>query len=741
VNVPQRYHLLAAFLLYLALIVYGSLVPFAYQELPLEEALQRFAAIPYLDLSMVSRADWVANLVLYLPLSFLGCAWLAGFGARGVWRYAAVLLVVAFCLAVAVAVEFTQLFFAPRTVSLNDLLAETLGTLGGVVLWLLGRRHLLWLWEGFAEGGRRSLLAAMVAYGLVYLALSLFPFDFVISFAELADKLASGRNGWLLAGDCEGWLRCTVRLLGDALAIAPLGVLIGLHQPRVRPDRVLIAGVVLGVVLELVQLLLASGSSQGLSALLRGLGLAAGTLGGVALGRHGVELPARILRLATPFAVLPYLLLLTALGGWYAGAWLSPGEVLGRLPELQWLPFYYHYYTSEPVAMASLLAHLAMYAPVGIALWARAASRRRNDAGRRQAWLAAVWAAFLALPIELGKLLVATQHPDLTNVLVGAAGAALAFGLAGWIERAVSNVRRVSQGSESVVAEGERAGEGRIDSASRSAKRGSGGGRFHRSALLSNRGLGLHPVGVLVSVAALLATVMGVAVYPMGQAWLILGLVGYGIYLWSRPSLWLFWLPLLLPLLDLSPYTGRLLLDEFDLLVLVTLVVGYWRVYPRPAAPWPGSLHALAVALLWLTWVVAMARGLWPALGADTLSLDQSHSPLEAWLVGKGLLWALLLVPLLRRMSGKKRQWLQQRLQIGMVAGLVLVTLAVLWERLVYVGLGDFDSVFRVTGTFSSMNTGGAYIEAFIAFTFPFLAVWVLKQHNRWLILLPRSPV
>jgi hypothetical protein len=66
----------------------------------------------------------------------------------------------------------------------------------------------------------------------------------------------------------------------------------------------------------------------------------------------------------------------------------------------------------------------------------------------------------------------------------------------------------------------------------------------------------------------------------------------------------------------------------------------------------------------------------------------------------------------------------------GVVAALIVVTLVVLWERHVFVGLSDFDNVFRVTGTFSSMHTGGAYIEAFIAFAFPVLAVGVLMQRS-----------
>ncbi len=55
----------------------------------------------------------------------------------------------------------------------------------------------------------------------------------------------------------------------------------------------------------------------------------------------------------------------------------------------------------------------------------------------------------------------------------------------------------------------------------------------------------------------------------------------------------------------------------------------------------------------------------------------------------------------------------------GVLLGLTVVALAVLWERHVHVGIADFANVFRVTGTFASMHTGGAYIEAFLAFAFP----------------------
>lgn len=698
---PNRRHAFMAFLGYLAFVVYGSLVPFIYRDIPLDQALQTFASIPYLELGVGSRADWIANLVLYVPMAFLGCAWTTGARRTGIISHLGPFLVFAFCLAVAVAVEFTQIFFAPRTVSINDLLAETLGVLGGIALWMLGRWRIAQLWEAFSTGGRQSLLAAAIVYGLAYVALALFPYDFLISLRELAWKLDSEHHSWLLAGACEGWLHCTAHLIGEAAAIAPLGVLIGLFAPRVRIQRVLLAGIALGIMLEILQLFLASGISQGLSVLTRGAGLALGNLAGHILIRHGPLQLARVVRRSIPYVALPYVLFLAVLGGWFSGHWLTPSEVFARLGHVRLMPFYYHYFSTEPVAMASLLAHILMYAPVGLAVWARYAGRSRVAGAVAKS---ALWAALLALPIELGKLIVASKHPDLTNVLIGAGGASVVYGLARWIEHTSVGV------SPDLVP-----------------KTAPPVARVARSSVAWPK---TTPTGALVSILALVATVAGVVSYPVGAGWLTIGLLVYGVWLWRDPSLWMLVVPALLPVLDMSPYTGRLLLDGFDLLVVVTLAVGYWRIFPRPPMPWPSPLLLTAMLLLWTTWVIATTRGLWPALTEKSISIASSHTPWEALLVGKGLLWALLLAPLIRRVQPPERNRVQRRVMNGLVAGLAMVALVVLWERHVFVGIGDFENVFRVTGTFSSMNTGGAYIEAFIAFAFPLLVVWELVQRD-----------
>ena len=78
---------------YFAFIVYGSLIPFELRDYTFPEAIEAFRNIRYLNLGVASRGDWVANILLYIPLGFLlsangyvagtrhGAA--SGFGADG----------------------------------------------------------------------------------------------------------------------------------------------------------------------------------------------------------------------------------------------------------------------------------------------------------------------------------------------------------------------------------------------------------------------------------------------------------------------------------------------------------------------------------------------------------------------------------------------------------------------------------------------------------------------------------
>ena len=129
-------------LLYAALVVYSSLVvsPVGLHYVPLDPAVawQKFLATPLLDNGSDQRPDWNANLLLTIPLGFLLTGSLAS--ARGAARrlfgtIVALLLGLSFVLVV----KYAQLFFPQRTVSLNYIIAQSIGVCAGALLFHLAR--------------------------------------------------------------------------------------------------------------------------------------------------------------------------------------------------------------------------------------------------------------------------------------------------------------------------------------------------------------------------------------------------------------------------------------------------------------------------------------------------------------------------------------------------------------------------------------------------------------------------
>jgi VanZ family protein len=426
---PRQHALIA--LLWALFVAYGSLVPLDFSPRP--DAWQAFMATPWLSLGVGSRADWVANILLYLVLAHFatGAVWASRLttGLR-VLLLAAVLVAI---LAMAVGIEYLQLFFPPRTVSRNDLLAEGLGTALGSALWFFAGDRLATMWQRFVSGGAHSLRAVLSLYALGYLALALFPYDFLVSGAELAAKLARPDSLALGPGlSCGAAFGCGVKLLSEAVLMIPFGLLLALgvrDRAAVRPPPGLLAGTLVGTLigaaLEAAQMVLASGTTQGISVLTRALG----TAWGVALARGGAArllscAPGRILTAALVLTPL-WLALVLALNGLLPLRLQAPWAALEKLETLRLLPFYYHYYSTETAAVRSLLFVAGSFAPIGV-VTALAFPRYRFGAGV----LAVVVAALVSVAIESLKLFTEGKHPDPTNLLIAPAAAWLTHWIA-----------------------------------------------------------------------------------------------------------------------------------------------------------------------------------------------------------------------------------------------------------------------------------------------------------------------
>jgi glycopeptide antibiotics resistance protein len=267
--------------------------------------------------------------------------------------------------------------------------------------------------------------------------LALFPFDFAVSIEELSAKLRSDHFGWLIAGDLG--FRRLASLTAEVVAIAPLGVLIGLLARRIDLLRVFIAGLLLGLVLEGLQLLILSSVTQGLSVIARGIGLTLGVFIGHYLNRNGlVAASLWVRRLALPL-MIPYFAVLAAMAGWFSNQTLGLSDGLERFDLIQLIPFYFHYFSTEPAAMASLLSNVTVYAPLGIVVW----SKHFMESGLQQRTPREpiLVALFVSSLFETSKLWLVDKHPDYTNTLIAIAAAWGTYHLVSWLGLARREVR------------------------------------------------------------------------------------------------------------------------------------------------------------------------------------------------------------------------------------------------------------------------------------------------------------
>ncbi len=700
--------LLTVTTLYFLFVVYGSLVPLNYHPMPLAEAWARFQQIPTLNLAIESRADWVANILLYIPLAFFATAATNTIG-NPLLRAGTAVCVLLGCLITAVAVEFAQLYFPPRTVSINDLVAETLGIGLGFLGWQAFGQQSLRLFRQLASATRLSAQAGIVFFLAVYSFLNLFPFDFVTSSTELADKLDSGSVGFFIAESSNASaFRLVLKLLAEIAVLMPLGALISL-LPHIRAPLLLagLGGFLLGILFESLQLLIFSAVSQGVSVLTRTVGMGLGVIAYQWLRKQKLaDWRGRFSKIALG-AAAPYAVLVMASNGGFSGTWLTAEAAAAKLPETQFLPFYYFYYTTETIALTSLITGFFAYFPVGFLVWL---GYLAAPGSKKPHWLAVGFmATAFALVIETGKLFLAEKHADPTDVLIAFTAAAAGYAALQRLQQAVQTAGNNEHLALSPL------------DLSQTRPLNHQHDALGKSQAVSYK---THPKAIWASAALLALTAVHLSGYPSIGFGLGLFLAVYAALLWRYPPSWLLVLPALLPVLDFTPYTGRFFFDEFDMLVLVTLAMGYCRspsrLYPQHPRLFKKRIW-LVLLLFGASYLISLLLGLLPLAPLDANAFNHYYSHYNALRVGKGVIWAFLLLPLLR-------QHLQQTPQAvplfsyGVLLGLTAMSGFALVERWVFPGLSNFSFDYRINALFSSMHTGGGHIESYLSLSLPFIA-------------------
>lgn len=424
---------------FLILAIYGSLVPFHYRPVAWEDALERWRHIPYLDLGIYSRADFVANILLFIPLSYLMMATLCVDRRRWVgliWLP----VVVVICAGLALAIEFTQIWFWPRTVSLNDIYAETTGGVIGSVAWLLiGQRVTEWarsLWGGWGRG--RPVAKLLPAYLVFLVVIHVVPLDLTIRPAELYQKYKEGRVVLVpFSAYPDELFGAAEKLLWNTVYYLPLGlILCRLRGPiGQRAGWAFLTGLLVTGVIECLQLIVFTRYTDVTDVLTGSLAV----LGGWALGRAFMlrtEADKRRPRsegtvwrpVALGAALVAWVGVLAAIT-WNPYDFLSdPQAIKARLQKVNLIPFADLYWGTEYNAFDHLLQRLVLFMPIGglVAFM----TRRRSTLG----WSASVLLGMtISAGLEAGQILIPSRTPGTTDVLLATIASGIGYGLTTWL--------------------------------------------------------------------------------------------------------------------------------------------------------------------------------------------------------------------------------------------------------------------------------------------------------------------
>lgn len=423
-------------LAYTAFVIYGSLVPLQFRPLAFVDALDAFQRIGYLSLGIGSRADWVANILLFIPLAFL---WLGAFWSRRRLMQALVsILCLSVCSLLSGAIEFVQLYFPPRTVSLNDIVAESIGAVIGIASWwVLGERSLGWLVRIPRLQGREAVFGALLTgYLALLFGYSLLPLDLTLSPVEIFHKWRDGRlrflpfQGW---GDLDGAKLVYELAIDIVVWVVPaaLWMGVGMRSSHAIFTRIMASA----ILLEFLQLFVYSRVSDVTDIFTAGVGAVCG----IRLGRFFFRIDvskaldanvAPVPRSVLWFGLAAVWVAVLVVVFWYPfdfrTDWSFVREKLGLLRRV---PFELLYYGSEFRAITEVFHKAGFFFPLGLSLAMAMDPMRFASAGVRLLMHCVAFSALAAaaFAVELGQLFLPARHADLTDWFLEVTGGCLGY--------------------------------------------------------------------------------------------------------------------------------------------------------------------------------------------------------------------------------------------------------------------------------------------------------------------------
>jgi glycopeptide antibiotics resistance protein len=411
-----------------AFIAYGSLVPFQFRARPFAHTTEIFFRVLSAGVSIYSRSDTLANVLLGIPLGFalLGFACVdRGYSLGKTAKRAIVLFPL--CVLFSMAVEYAQLYTQTRHCTASDIAAQSLGSLVGMLGWLGCGQAFTNRVRAIAT--RADLNAAgqmLVAYVLLVAFIQTLPFDVSASPADLYRKFRDGGVRYKPFAEFDGlndagrWQQFA-KLAKLAALFFPVGLLASRLKGRVENWNIVYLSLAfLGVAfcLESMQLVVKS-RTPSTTDVIAG---AFAALGGWYAGRVHHE------GLAIPFAFSWGIV-------WFAGMTPITQPVAGtprrEIPrEFDWMPGL-PLESGEPLhTLEEFLMKLVLFGLLGVivASWWLPPRERRGKRGslRIAVGIAVILGLAFAWFFEQGQRWYDNHTPCITDVLLGGLGSALA---------------------------------------------------------------------------------------------------------------------------------------------------------------------------------------------------------------------------------------------------------------------------------------------------------------------------
>ena len=420
---PDRPHWAALCLLYAVVMLYSSTiigpsgVNFVYRQPA--DALHAFLNTAYVAHGSDQRADWIGNLLMLVPFGFLvlRAVWPHQPRLRPVAACAALLL----CIATVLGIKFLQLYFPPRTVTLNYILAQSIGSLIGLATgWIWNARIIPLIGD---QDIARTLVLMLRLYAVALILFVLMPLDFALDMTDLRAQIDRLPDTVLaLPGSDRPPVIRVILIVVATAAFLPVGMLLtfvksGTYQVSRALRAVAVRGLCLTTGLFALDAVVISAYPVLPSVLYRTCGIVLGAAAIKWLVRRDAAALWRRLRALVPWMVAPYLMTVLLVNHLLSIHWLSLPQAVAQAYPLGLLPLFDYYIVTKAEAAKNIIGHFALYLPVGVLLRLRYPDQTTGAAFGA--------AATLSLLVEAGRYLRPGLQGDINAVVV--AGLAAAF--------------------------------------------------------------------------------------------------------------------------------------------------------------------------------------------------------------------------------------------------------------------------------------------------------------------------